>query len=75
MSDSPGTGRIYCIVHISHYADPQKFHQLLDQFDQETPDCPWNYDAAETLAMPPLRRGWLTSYVVARENWHNYSAD
>lgn len=69
--DSRGTGRILCIAHVSHYADPEKFHQLLGQFLDETPDCPWNVDAAETLAKPPSRRGWLVSCVKARENWRN----
>ncbi len=65
MTDSRGTGRI------SRYADPEKFHHLLEQFDAETPDCPWNRDAAETLAKPLERRGWQVSYVEARQNWRN----
>jgi hypothetical protein len=65
MTDSRGTGRI------SHYADPEKFQALLEQFNEETPDCPWNADAAETLAKPPERRGWQISYVEARENWRD----
>jgi hypothetical protein len=54
---------------ISHYADPEKFTELFEQFTQETPDCPWNEDAAECLAKPPERQGWQISYVEARENW------
>ena len=69
--DTRDTGRISCIAHISRYADPEKIQHLLEQFDTETPGCPWNRDAAETLAKPPERRGWQVMYVTAREEWKN----
>jgi len=56
-----------CINFISREANPEKFHQLLGQMDTEKPTCPWNFDAAETLAKPPELRGWQMSYVKAQE--------
>jgi hypothetical protein len=61
--------KIRCIPLISHYADPEKFHQILGELDEKKPDCPYNVDAAETLAKPPERRGWQQSYVDAAERW------
>lgn len=64
MTKSRGTGRS-----VSRYADPEKYQHLLEQFEEETPNCPWNHDAAETLAKPPERQGWQVMYVKAREEW------
>lgn len=58
-----------CINHISFDADPEKFHRILGQMDDEKPTCPWNFDAAETLAKPPERRGWQISYVKAQADY------
>lgn len=69
MSDQPP--KIRCIPHISHYADPEKFHQILGELDKKKPDCPYNVDAAETLAKPPERRGWQQSYVDAVDKWED----
>jgi hypothetical protein len=55
--------------HISREADPEKFQQLLKQMNDQKPTCPWNFDAAETLAKPPERRGWQMSYVKAQEDY------
>ncbi|PHJ56163.1 hypothetical protein VF14_36690 [Nostoc linckia z18] len=67
MSEQPPN--IRCIPHISHYADPEKFHQILGELDEKKPDCPHNVDAAETLAKPKERRGWQQTYVDAAEQW------
>ncbi|MFB8788637.1 MAG: hypothetical protein U7123_07240 [Potamolinea sp.] len=55
--------------HISRDADLEKFQQLLRQMNTEKPTCPWNVDAAETLAKPPERRGWQMSYVKAQADY------
>ena len=49
--------------HLSTNADPQKYQDYLDLFNEVAPGCPWNSDAAETLAKPPSLRGWQQSYV------------
>ncbi|MFB8788871.1 MAG: hypothetical protein U7123_08470 [Potamolinea sp.] len=55
--------------YISSEVNPEKFQQLLEQMSTEKPTCPWNFDAAETLAKPPERRGWQTSYVKAQADY------
>lgn len=68
--------RIKCIAHISHYADHSKFQELFNQFERETPQCPWNRDAAEGLALPPERRtGLYQSYIDGRERHNNNSSN
>jgi predicted Zn-dependent protease len=67
------SNKIRCVGKISHYADPEKFHKVLGELDDTKPNCPWNVDAAETLAKPPERRGWQQTYVDAVENWEEQS--
>lgn len=55
---------------ISSACDPEVFLKLLEDFEQETPHCPWNKNAAEHLSKPEEKRTkWHESYAEMRQSW------